>query len=108
MKKSLYKCGVDLIILSLLVETDHSAAELSAMISERSSGVIDQKIGTLYPILFSLEESGYIISQRAQSGRPRGTMRYHIAPSGVEFLQGMLPAYRAYSNACLNLLPAIS
>lgn len=105
MKKSLYKCGVDLIILSLLVEADHSAAELSAMISERSSGVIDQKIGTLYPILFSLEESGYIIAKRVQSGCSKEIMRYHIAPSGVAYLQSMLPAYRAYSNACLNLLP---
>ena len=88
-EKSLYKCGVDLIVLSLLIESDYCAAELSAMISERSSGVIDQKIGTLYPILFSLEESGYIISQQAQSGRSKGSMRYHIAPSGVAYLQGM-------------------
>lgn len=108
MKKSLYKCGVDLIILSLLVESDHCAAELSAMISERSSGIIDQKIGMLYPILYSLEEDGYIISKLGLSMRSKKIMRYYITPSGIEYLQNMLPAYRAYSNACLNLLPAIS
>lgn len=106
MKKNLCKCGVDLILLSLLVESDHCAAELAAMISERSSGIIDQKIGTLYPILYSLEADGYIISRQGPSKHSNKILSYHISPSGVEYLQNMLPAYRAYSNACLNLLPA--
>lgn len=108
MRENLNRGALDLMILSLLTESEQYGYQLSQAITARSEGVINLAEGTLYPVLYRLMESGCISGNEVQVGKRRKRIYYHIEPSGLQYLQEMLPAYRAHVNAVLALLDSCS
>ena len=56
----LVRSSTDLVILSLLRERPMYGYEILVSLSERGSGEFQFKQGTLYPLLYRLERSGWI------------------------------------------------
>lgn len=93
-RKQFNKGVLELGILKLLVEQDHYGYSLIQEIHDRSNGVIELKDGTLYPILYRLEDQKWIESYwETQEGRGKPRKYYRITSSGKERFADMLEDY---------------
>lgn len=89
--KQLKKGVIEILILELLSETRMYGYQLIQELDARSSGAFRMKEGTLYPVLYRLEDSGYIESCWEQENEKRGVPRkyYKITSEGLTALGGM-------------------
>jgi PadR family transcriptional regulator PadR len=84
--ENLVKVSKSVILLSLLSEKPRSGYDLIRDIVSISNVLLSQ--GTVYPILYCLEEEG-IIKACYQKGDTRAKI-YHITPAGKECVQNMI------------------
>lgn len=105
-KKQFNKGVLELGILKLLYDSDHYGYSLIQDINQRTNGVIEIKDGTLYPILYRLEDQEKIESYWQQSTEGRGKPRkyYRITNKGQVAFDDMLRDYLEISEAFKNLL----
>lgn len=89
--KQVAKGGATTVILALLAERPMYGYELVQAIRERSQGHLSFGEGTVYPILYTLRDRGYLRSVSEESSEGRTRRVYHVTPEGVEALNG----YRA-------------
>ncbi|HEX2946998.1 MAG TPA: PadR family transcriptional regulator [Clostridia bacterium] len=89
--KQLKKGVIEILILELLSGEKMYGYQLIQELDLRSGGVFRMKEGTLYPVLYRLEDSKYIESFWEQDMERRSVPRkyYRITPSGLAALQGM-------------------
>ena len=79
--KSLISGSTTLLILSLLEEKDMYGYEMIDTLKGKSNNVFELKAGTLYPLLHSMEEKGWLTVYEQEAG---GKMRkyYRIPEMG--------------------------
>lgn len=82
-RERLVKSNLDLIILRLLRSKPRWGYEINMAIRDRFKVYLSA--GTLYPLLHSLEEDGYVEGVW-ESEKGRGRRIYKITESGEEFL----------------------
>lgn len=89
--KQLKKGVIEILILELLSESKMYGYQLIQELDGRSDGVFKMKEGTLYPVLYRLEDSRYIESCWEQETEKRGVPRkyYRITADGISALIGM-------------------
>ncbi len=94
-KKQFNKGILELIILKLLNDEAHYGYSLINEIKKQSKETIELKDGTLYPILYRLEDSQAIESYWETSNEGRGKPRkyYRITAQGKERYENMLKDY---------------
>ena len=85
-------------ISQLEARSDHTLAK-------RSDNVFELKVGTLYPLLHGMVQSGYL---KCYSQEANGKLRkyYQITPSGKKYLAKMTEEWNRYASAVQNLLQA--
>jgi DNA-binding PadR family transcriptional regulator len=70
--KELKKGSAELLILWLLEDTARHGYEIARLIEQRSRGALGYHVGSLYPILYSMEARGLIdgrwVKRRANGG----------------------------------------
>lgn len=93
----------DMIILKLLEERDMYGYEIIEEISARSENVYDIKAGTLYPILASLTEQGFIEPYEKHTEQKRIRKYYRITPEGIQALSGKKENWQEYCRL-INVL----
>ncbi len=98
------KGTVEMLVLSLLAESDLYGYQFSQLISERSGNVIDVPEGSLYPMLYRLVDDGYISCTRVPAGRRRILVYYHLEPSGLVRLKETLSEYQIFSDGLQRFL----
>ena len=85
-RKELKAGAVELAILAFLATRDMYGYELTQEIDTRSGGQVEVKEGTLYPILYRLEEKVYIESYwEAPEGRGKPRKYYCLTAAGREY-----------------------
>ncbi|MCI8559976.1 MAG: PadR family transcriptional regulator [Dorea sp.] len=90
--------NTSMLLLKLLSEKDMYGYEMINTLSVRSENVFELKVGTLYPLLHSLVQSGYLNSyDREVNGKIR--KYYQITPSGRKYLDKMIKEWTVYANA---------
>lgn len=89
--KQLKKGVIEILILSLLRSETMYGYQLIQELDIRSSGVFKMKEGTLYPVLYRLEDNKYIESYWEQDNDRRSVPRkyYRITADGLNALQNM-------------------
>lgn len=89
--KQLKKGVIEILILELLCETEMYGYQLLQELDSRSNGVFKMKEGTLYPVLYRLEDNKYIESFWEQDTYKRSVPRkyYKITSGGLSALQKM-------------------
>jgi len=89
--KQLKKGVIEILILSLLREEKMYGYQLIQELDARSCGVFKMKEGTLYPVLYRLEDSKYIDSCWEQDHERRSVPRkyYMITDEGIKSLENM-------------------
>lgn len=100
--QQLKKGALELLVLSLLCQKPAYGYELLTTLKQRSGGLFTLKEGTLYPILYRLEDDGYIISAwSAGEGRCAPKKIYEPTDAGREELLRRSAIWRDHSS-CIN------
>lgn len=104
MDKNLIGGSSTMMILSLLSRKDMYGYEIIRSLELLSKNVFQFKEGTLYPILYRLEKSGYLTSsiQKADNGKDRRV--YQITTSGHQQLEDDKKQWESFQSSVNNVL----
>ena len=80
-------------ILALLHRRSMYGYELAAEMSRISDGEFALPEGTLYPILYRLEDNGYVLTEKRLVGRRMTRVYYSLSESGEKYYQELLADY---------------
>jgi DNA-binding PadR family transcriptional regulator len=84
--RELKKGAGELLILSLLETRRRHGYELSTLIEERSRGQLSFHLDSLYPLLYRLEERGWIQGAWVEKAGERRRRYYALTPAGGRVL----------------------
>ena len=95
--------GNGMLLLSLLSRRDMYGYEMIETLREQSNRVFDLKAGTLYPLLHTLEQQGWV---SAYDGEAHGRVRryYTITTSGRGALEEKARQWHTYAQAVRGVL----
>lgn len=100
-----FKRGVtEMLVLSLLAQKDLYGYQITQTITKRTGGVYTLLEGTLYPILYRLEDTGCIESYSVKVGQRRTRKFYRINEKGRLQLEEMLRDYKVIGDAVTSVL----
>jgi PadR family transcriptional regulator PadR len=104
-----FKKGVTtLCILSVLrQEKEVYGYQLVRLIDQRSQGKFILQEGTLYPVLYRLEQQGYIICRKELVGKKMERVYYRLTESGSSYYEKILQEYNEI-NAGVHLVLSAS
>lgn len=92
--QSNYRRGVmSLVILSLLQREDMYGYQLVQETARLSGGRLTTQEGSLYPVLYRLQDQGFISDQRVLVGKRMTRVYYHLLPAGAERLKELIKEY---------------
>jgi transcriptional regulator len=89
----LSKGSAELLVLTLLEARPRHGYDIGKLIEERSEGRIRFRIGSLYPILFRLEDRGLIAGRWVEKAGERRRRCYRLTPQGRKVLKTQRSAW---------------
>lgn len=93
-----------LLILSLLKREDMYGYQLVQETERVSQGKIITQEGSLYPVLYKLEESGFISGKKVLVGKRMTRVYYHIEPKGIEHLNILVKEYETVTSGMFRII----
>ena len=104
MDKTLLSGSTALLILKLLEDGEKYGYQMIEELRRRSDDTFSLKAGTLYPLLHTLEQKGFISAweEALDSARPR--RYYHLTEAGRAQLAEKEAEWRTYAGAMLRVL----
>ena len=95
-EKSLVSGSMTMLILKLLSEKDMYGYEMIDTLRQKSQNVFELKAGTLYPLLHSLEDKGFLtVYEQEAAGKTR--KYYSLTRQGRGFLEKKVEEWKEYS-----------
>jgi transcriptional regulator len=95
----LKKGSAELLILSLLAHEARHGYELSKLIESRSGGALSFNVASLYPLLYRLEERGWVEARWVEKPGQRRRRFYRLTPAGRKFLAVERKTWAAFVRA---------
>jgi PadR family transcriptional regulator PadR len=102
--KSLLAGSTALLLLKLLEDGDKYGYQMIEELRRRSDKTFELKVGTLYPLLHSLEQKGYISAWEEISDASRPRRYYHLTEAGRQQLTEKETEWRTYAGAMIRVL----
>lgn len=100
-----FRRGVmSLVLLSLLQREDMYGYQLVQEISKRSGGRIVTQEGSLYPVLYKLQEAGYISDKKILVSKRMTRVYYHLEPLGEVYLRKLQHDYREITQGVFMIM----
>src|SRR3954453_21581011 len=97
--RELKKGSAELLILSLVEARARHGYEISKLIEERSGGRLRFKVASLYPLLYRLEERGWIIGKWLEKAGTRRRRFYRLTAEGKQVLAAQRDNWREFVDA---------
>jgi len=97
--RELKKGGAELMVLSLLEARARHGYELRQMIETRSNGVLKFNAASLYPLLYRLEERGWIDGRWVEKAGQRRRRYYQLTRDGRKVLAAQRTIWDAFVAA---------
>jgi PadR family transcriptional regulator len=97
--RELKRGSAELLILSLLDARPRHGYELSKLIHARSGGQLTFHIDSLYPLLYRLEEPGWIKGTWVEKPEERRRRFYKVTPEGRRVLAQQRRTWEAFVEA---------
>ena len=91
-----------LVVLNFLREKPMYGYEITAALKERSNG--KYMISILYPVLYRLEDQGFVEVSSTEVADGRARSYYSITPAGVAHLEKTWKEYLEISDIFENLM----
>src|SRR5438876_6577682 len=82
----LKKGSAEFLILALLEHEPRHGYELSKLIESRSKGVLTFHVASLYPLLYRMEDRGWIVGRWVEKAGERRRRFYRITAEGLKIL----------------------
>lgn len=95
----LKKGSAEFLILSLLEHEARHGYELAKLIESRSKGVLTFHVASLYPLLYRMEERGWIGGRWVEKAGERRRRFYHITAAGRKALDAQRESWREFVTA---------
>ena len=104
--KQLKKGVLEILVLKLLSLNDMYGYQLIHSLDEKSAGVFKMKEGTLYPVLYRLEDGKFIESYWEQGSEKRSVPRkfYRITSAGSTELSKMINDWRTFTRSVDSII----
>lgn len=97
--RELKKGSAELLILSLLEARPRHGYELSKLIHARSGGQLTFHIDSLYPLLYRLEERGWIKGSWIEKAGERRRRAYKVTAQGRRVLAAQRKTWETFVEA---------
>jgi transcriptional regulator len=95
----LKKGSAEFLVLSLLEHEPRHGYELSKLIESRSGGVLTFHVASLYPLLYRIEERGWIVGRWVERAGQRRRRYYSITDEGKRILDAQRTSWREFVAA---------
>jgi len=76
----------EMLILALIEERPRHGYEIAKLIEQRSGGVLQFHVASLYPLLYRLETRGWIQGRWVEKAGQRRRRYYKLTPAGRKIL----------------------
>ena len=104
-ERQMKKGVLDLLVLKLLEKEPKYGYQLITELRDKSGAVFLLKEGTLYPILYRLEEETLIASRWSEpKGKEVARKYYAITPEGREVLGRLIGLWKEFSGQVSGIL----
>ncbi len=97
--RELKKGSAELLILSLLEPRPRHGYEISKLIAARSDGQLIFHVASLYPLLYRLEERGWISGRWIEQAGQRRRRYYRLTAEGRRALAKQRTTWKAFVEA---------
>jgi PadR family transcriptional regulator PadR len=97
--KSLLSGSTQLLVLSIIAESDAYGYEIILKLAEKSENAFEMKEGTLYPVLHSLEKDGYLTAYEQETAGGRKRKYYHVTDKGLKELAAQKEQWKAFAGS---------
>ena len=97
--RELKKGSADLLVLALLEREARHGYDLARLITERSEGVLQFHVASLYPLLYRLERKGWIDGRWVEKAGQRRRRYYRLTAEGRRVLGKQRQSWRAFVDA---------
>jgi PadR family transcriptional regulator PadR len=86
MDKELKKGSTEMLIMALVEDRPRHGYEIAKLIGERSDGVLQFHVASLYPLLYRMEKRGWIKGQWVEKAGQRRRRYYKLTAVGQKVL----------------------
>lgn len=93
------KGSAELLILSLLEDQARHGYDIAKLIEIRSGGVLHFHVTSLYPLLYRLEDRGWIKGRWVEKDEQRRRRYYNLTAEGRKVLSSQRKSWRAFVAA---------
>jgi PadR family transcriptional regulator PadR len=97
--RELKKGSAELIILSIVEPRARHGYEISKLIEERSGGRLKFHVASLYPLLYRLEERGWLHGKWVEKPGERRRRFYSLTAEGRRVLTRQRETWKAFVHA---------
>src|SRR5215470_17100550 len=104
--RELKKGSAELLILSLLEHRARHGYEISKLIEQRSEGVLQFNVASFYPLLYRLEERGFIEGRWVEKAGQRRRRFYRLTVLGKDVLKAQRATWLDFVNAIHRITEA--
>ncbi|HEV3220015.1 MAG TPA: PadR family transcriptional regulator [Candidatus Acidoferrales bacterium] len=99
MQAELKKGTAEVLILSLLENRARHGYEIAKLIEQRSEGVLEFHVASLYPMLYRLERRGWIEGRWLEKAGQRRRRYYKLTAAGRRALPAQRKTWREFIRA---------
>jgi len=97
--RELKKGSAELITLSILEARPRHGYEISKLIESRSNGRLKFHVASLYPLLYRLEERGWLQGRWVEKAGQRRRRFYSLTPAGRRVLETQRSTWKNFVEA---------
>jgi PadR family transcriptional regulator, regulatory protein PadR len=101
--RELKKGSAELLILSLVEARPRHGYEISKLIEARSKGVLRFNVASLYPLLYRLQQRGWLEGRWVEKAGQRRRRYYKLTPAGKKVLAAQRTGWRAFVGAVARI-----
>ncbi len=93
------KGSAELLVLSLLEDQARHGYDISRLIESRSAGALRFHVASLYPLLYRLEDRGWIQGRWVEKPKQRRRRYYSLTPEGRKVLARQRQSWQEFVKA---------
>jgi PadR family transcriptional regulator len=105
--RELKKGSTEMLIMALVEERARHGYEIAKLIDERSGGVLQFHVASLYPLLYRMEKRGWIKGQWIEKAGQRRRRYYRLTHEGRKVLAAQRNTWQEFF-AALNRVARIT
>ena len=98
------KGSAEILVLALVEDRARHGYEIGKLIELRSQGRLRFKVASLYPLLYRLEERGWLQGRWVERAGERRRRFYRLTPTGRQILREQRSRWEGFVNAIRQII----